>query len=152
MNIRRIWPYLNCCSWRVGIGTAVVLLSLLLGLTNLRVFPFSNYPMFAVTYIKPQIYTVEFVDENGLSQSIDNHFLYPMSRLYLNESIKVALIKGQSPLHEISWILKRIKNNNNSNLKKIKSVRVVKYLLNVNPQAESPYEIQNKEIIDEVAI
>lgn len=149
--LRLVWE-----SWRISIAIAVCMAALVLGFTNFRIFPFSNFPMFGVVYKNPQIYAVEWVDENGVGTPLENRFLFPMSRLYINESVKVALIKGESPAKSLEWVAKRIRNyaeaNKGSSQHEPKKLRVVRLHLAVTPDKEAPYEITKSETIDESAI
>ena len=130
-----------------SIAGLVLFLALVLGLTKIRVFPFSRFPMFAYTYREPAILTLMWVDRDGESHVVPTYALAPMTRLFLSQNIRLARDNGQNQSEALKGFVDQIRER----IPEARGLQVVKVFLKPAPHGQPPYEIVDQKVYREVS-
>ncbi len=79
----------------------VLVFSFAIGLLGVRIFPFSDYPMFAYVRTHLEAYTIMIKNKDGTEVLMRAHHFYPFYRLHIHQMVMFTLDK---PNPDFSWL------------------------------------------------
>jgi hypothetical protein len=135
-------------TWRERIAIVVVALSFLIGLTETRFFPFSDYGMYARAYKDSELLALAWVDSTGETRLVPDELLYPITRLSFYTSFKIFMGTGHSPMEATQWAVKPLRERYGN----VRALKVLRVKVKRSPEAEPPYEITKLEPIYEIPL
>lgn len=135
-------------NFRGWIVLTIVATSLVLGLSPIRIFPFSNFPLFAYILPEPTIMTLMMVDEFGNRKILSQDAIRPLTRIHLHQTLTRFRHNGIDLGPALQWIQDTVKATNPG----ARSLEVVLITLNTKIGDRRPYIIEKTETLDVIPI
>lgn len=122
---------------RISIAIIVLCTGLIVGLMRIRLFPFSDYPLFSYNRNKATTYAIALYYPDGSKEFLSNRMLAPLTRLSLNEAVH-ATEKNYLPNYNwVTFFLERSAKYK----KPFDSIRIEEIKFISTPSDNSEYQV-----------
>lgn len=126
----------------------ILCLSLFLGLSEVRIFPFSSFPMFSYLARKPAVYSIVVVHTDERRSNISSRLLVPLTRLHLAQYVFLNLKRGRPPSEWLGWIKDRVA----AAYPDAKAIELVIHTFSEEVTATVPYTITKTQVLFELPV
>jgi hypothetical protein len=130
-------------SLRDRIALALLVTALLLGLSPVRILPFSDFPLYAYVLPEPTILTLMIVASSGDRRILSQRMIRPMTRIHLNQMLKMLRNDGVDLGPALAWILNRVRALD----PRAQSVEVVRLTLGPSNEGKQHFSIEEIETL-----
>lgn len=126
----------------------ILCLALFLGLSEVRIFPFSSFPMFSYLARNPAVYSVVIVHADDRRSNISNRLLAPLTRLHLAQYVFLNLKRRRPPAEWLEWIKNRVAAAHPD----AKAIELVIHTFSTEVGEKNPYTITKTQVLVELPI